>query len=408
MLSNFSHGYLSEQDSGSLSALLPAAVVLAYPDTWHAVVRFTDGRQQSTFTGHILPLGGANPCPSLKIGDHVLVRVRSRAGLHPSQDGSCDYYVPGEVQALPSNSRKGHALHSIMVFSGKSVTTTRGALIRISRTQHSRICSFIHKKLASFPGPQPQGVSLSQSMSESLSPPPMEGSSNWEGPLDHTDVYSESSQAKSATPSPTDQGPPHQAVQQFLQAQQRQAQQRQAQQLECHQSAIATLQVQQQALQEQLANASLGPSVKEATSVEDGQDVAHAAIPLAGKDWITSYLPPTPAKAVESMTSYCDQGVNTDPWMEDKGLCTDPIMESRGVGTEWSSSEPEDEVDVPSQPSTPLHPPRDLDTTLESALHPEDLTTSAGPSPSRHSNPTTLLEQQVLARWPDDGWYYRG
>ena len=298
---------------------------------------------------------------------------------------------------LPSNPRKGHSLHSIVVFSGKNVTATRRAVIKISQAQHSHICAFIRKKFASSPEPQPCSHSGdSWMMSESPSPLPMGHSS---GPLNHTDVHSESSPAKSAAlsppPSPAPNGrqePPGQAV------------------LECHQSTAAAL---QQPPQEELAT-------KQDTSVEGVKGLASGPTqPPAGVGWITSYLPPaptSPARAAEGAVTCCDHGMNTEPWMEDKALCTDPIMESRGVGTEWSESsgsEPEPPItrpliappatDVSTPQPSPQHLPRDPDSTPESPLRPEDL---AGPTGL--PLPTALLGQQVLARWPDDGWYYRG
>ena len=113
--------------------------------------------------------------------------------------------------------------------------------------------------------------------------------------------------------------------------------------------------------------------------------------------WIADYLPHHPPAT-------CDQGMNTGPWMEDRSMNTEPATESRCVGTEWSDlssncSSVSDHEDSPSDyvDGPPLH------------THPTESTPVPPPSLPADSLPAdSLLGQQVLARWPDDGWYYRG
>ena len=113
--------------------------------------------------------------------------------------------------------------------------------------------------------------------------------------------------------------------------------------------------------------------------------------------WIADYLPHHPPAT-------CDQGMNTGPWMEDRSMNTEPATESRCVGTEWSDlssncSSVSDHEDSPSDyvDGPPLH------------TQPTESTPVPPPSLPADSLPAdSLLGQQVLARWPDDGWYYRG
>ena len=161
-----------------------------------------------------------------------------------------------------------------------------------------------------------------------------------------------------------------------------------------------------------------------------------------------------------------DQAVNTDTWTEDRGVGTDPMMESRGVGTEWSESETDSDSDIiplgrsldhcimTSTPIPSLTPSPQFLTPLATPTHHSSHYPSPSPTPStidltpshdppldnepddQHSKTTPpnstldhpsstigdlpqlgyysnaekdpLVNQHVLARWPDDGWYYRG
>ena len=119
-------------------------------------------------------------------------------------------------------------------------------------------------------------------------------------------------------------------------------------------------------------------------------------------EWIADYLP-------HQSPATCDQGMNTGPWMEDRSMNTEPVTESRCVGTEWSDEDsncssvsdhedgPSDYVDGPPLPTRP---------TESTPVPPPSLPTDSLPTDSLPTD--SLLGQQVLARWPDDGWYYRG
>lgn len=156
-----------------------------------------------------------------------------------------------------------------------------------------------------------------------------------------------------------------------------------------------------------------------------------------------------------------EQAVNTDVWTEEKGVVTDPMTESRGVGTEWSDSSStesdlvSESVSATSDESTPAHsnstvspghdhvtltppasltlspPPSSVVTPLPTPEEEADRHLEATPTDTTPTNVTPtnvtpehtpshvqsyhnleeedpLINQYVLARWPDDGWYYRG
>ena len=372
-----------------------------YTDSCHAIVQFADGQQQCTPARHVLPVGGAGPCPALRLSDHVLVRVRmKRGGAHPSSSGSCDYYIPAEVRVLPADPRKGHALYSVVAFNGRSVTSARRGIIKISEARYTGTCKYIQNKLANSlaeEGRSPAAIDLPPSPTHStattstLSP-----------------VLTNGHQCLPASPLQTVLG------------QQRTHEERLDQQL----SAITTLQEQQTKMQAQLTEHKGGETRDEGEThneagetremqTKGGEPAAsgnresdvrpdwppsliaadHPSTSSATRDgWIVGYLSQPPPDPVAT----CDQGVNTEPWTEERGMSTDPPMESRCVGTEWSDLS-SDSSEAASPPHTPL--PRSHPTSVFANVPPPVLPSSPTPDP---------LTGQVLVRWPDDGWYYRG
>ncbi len=112
-------------------------------------VELADKQQISTNSFLVIPVGGAKPCPVLQRGDHALVRVRASInGRHPGPDGRCDYYIPGIVQVPPENARKGHALHSVLVFNGQVVTCERQGIVKINEKRYADTCKYILEKMS--------------------------------------------------------------------------------------------------------------------------------------------------------------------------------------------------------------------------------------------------------------------
>jgi len=159
--------------------------------------------------------------------------------------------------------------------------------------------------------------------------------------------------------------------------------------------------------------------------------------------------------------SLVEVAVNTDPVIEDAGIGTEPVTHSVGIGTEFSTSESDSDsepdagssvsedseslideppmpiettpiptpIATPTESRSPSPPPADEATPLPSTSHvtASDLSpvhTIPTPALSQASSQVSVhdpfpspvapghegapvISQQVLARWPDDGWYYR-
>ena len=496
-------------------------------------VKLVDQQKVTAPLTHIIQVGGARPCPMLNIGDHVLVRVRTRHGPHPSSsDGSCDYFIPGITHVLPSDKRKGHALYTMVVFNGRCVTASRRGIVRISQAQYEESCNYI--KTVKHSPPARSGGSEVRSAGTELSKTiisiPQVGSSSLCG-----DDEDEGTRTKSKTP-PHHQGPSRSQEHQSASSSRRAAleegrgkegkdqesfskedimkwvveQQRMHKEaLEEQKKEMSSMQVRQDQLEEGLiANKKMGESQVRSSplpppppfSLPDGapsspppplepvrpvmvevSTTTDCPLPL---NWITGYLSdkPHPQTLLAGTT---EQAMNTEVWTEDRGMGTDPMTESRGVGTEWNESETESEFDSANSPdggvstditanvggshdqhliNSPLSSHTPLSNTPISSLtpspHPTPPASSHSHSPSHtppvsgHSHspshtptitpphhstplcspppitipttpvttPTTsphtllppneegdpLINQHVLARWPDDGWYYRG
>jgi len=143
--------------------------------------------------------------------------------------------------------------------------------------------------------------------------------------------------------------------------------------------------------------------------------------------WIGAYLSPGTVSNTQSLphevlkqTETVECAVNTDVWTEDKGIGTDPLMESRAVETEWSESGLESNTEVESSPSikdSPNIPLLDLNKdnlTQDISFKTDDVSFQSPRNENTNDhdgmkgNLDPLVQKRILARWPDDGWYYRG
>ena len=442
-------------------------MVKGLTDSRHATVQLADGTTSLTLVKHVLPVGGAGPCPDLQIGDYVFVRVRTRNGPHPAYNGSCDYYIPGIVQVLPADSRKSHALHSVMVFNGRVVTCSRRGMVKISTTVYITACKYIRARIAST-GMKTTKQSHSHSENEFHFHSGSEYDSSRSQSRTSVHIPSVSSQYnidEEARPETTslqhvpitsthsNDGAVFGTEIPALVEQQRS----QGELLEQYRHDIDTLKHRQSELEENLS--------------KQNSDTVFTDNPQLDLSNTQSTIP----QGGGTIPDFCDQGVNTGPLLEDKGVETEPLKESRGVGTDWSDIEDTKGEELPdgveeTHPMSPGHSPqhssshsnslssshtgspvRDhVDTPQATPLHdhletpqitPSDhhtpLTTPSHqqvPSNAEHATPThdtlddsllsahhlnstelsfpdegdPLVSQEVLARWPDDGWYYRG
>ena len=476
--------------------------MLQETDGRHVTVRLADGQQISVLRRFVIPIGGASPCPLLQVGDHVLAQVRTRKGPHPSDDGSCDYFIPGTVQVLPENNRKGHALHTVLVFNGRSVMCPRRGMVKISESLYKTVSKFINVKMSSSHSEVEQGSKYASDLNDDRSTimnDSVSQRSTTKSPLGTNSAHSspkgsvshvsldEASQCESRedvyNETQGQSSPDRQAYEAEIESLMAN-QQTQCELLEQYQRELAQLQLRQREMELELKKREMETNnMAEVEDVDDGG--RGGAQPAKENEELGSGLP------VESR----DIAVNTGPWMEEKAVETDPMTESRGVGTEWSdtsSSETESEKEnddvgegqgeeegggkgegeretvnedeaekealseFPSSETTPTSSPLHVSTPAPStpahsaipsthsrATSPQHTST---PTPSHtntpthdtiatpiksplhelgstHSNETkdlssiaqhlvelgvdAFIGREVLARWLDDGWYYR-
>ena len=463
----------------------------------------------------MIPIGGSSPCPLLLVGDHVLAQVRTRKGPHPSNDGSCDYFIPGTIQVLPENIRKGHALHTVLVFNGRTVMCPRRGVVKITESLYKTICKFINAKMSASHSKVEPGSEYASDFSDDRSTPISQRSAT-QTPLGTSPAHSSTERTESRISDLKDGNElengeevdsgvrhvtsPHQVYEAEIKSLM-ENQQAQCELLERYQQQLAELQQRQKEMEMEAKNKEDEKS-KTATKVEDiDAGERHLFAPDGEGEGRMSGLQDGNVR-VECR----EIAVNTGPWMEEKAVETDPMTESRGVGTEWSdssSSETETETEgdgggvsggkenlseaeeerksldefpssettpsssplhvstpspstpahsatpsAQSQHTTPQHPttPSPSHETTPSPSHkstpsPSHKTTPSPshkttPSPDHISTPVTspshhhhdstptkdlssiaqrLVElgvdafvgRDVLARWSDDGWYYR-
>ena len=498
-------------------------VVTSVPNGKLTTVRLADRQEISAHSSLVIPVGGARPCPLLRYGDHALVRVRtSRNGCHPGSDGQCDYYIPGVVQVLPANERKGHALHSILVFNGRVVTCDRRGIVKITEKRYSDTCKFIRQRVGD--GTEPteseesrSEISYTYSSRSSVcmpTPPDSDQESEASSVCSHSQDRSVRSKSRASSASST-----HEPVSNGLDLSSLvETQRAQEEVIQQYRKELLAMQEKQKELEEQLV-ASLSKDQPQPSSVDQprsettvdvssiqevhAQDdiVAEKKSDAGGTGDDLDDFPDNGVKqevdAIEAsqVLSTCtaatenshelyppvrhvEAGVNTDVMTEDRGVGTGPMTESVAVGTEWSQSESEssDEADigsesinsgtnrsvtespvedeipvqttpiptpvptpplsrvptpehatpVPSKNNTPQHtkpptPPQSLTSTpshnhvsISSHSHHDSPTHDSPIRPTPQITPVhvpyevaPLINQQVLARWPDDGWYYR-
>ncbi|KAL3878599.1 hypothetical protein ACJMK2_030935 [Sinanodonta woodiana] len=101
-----------------------------------AVVVFENNEQQETMTKLIIPMGGSVPRPELQIGDYVLVRVLS-------VDAEKECYVPGRVRHLPQRLGDQMKFYTIIMYNGQECTTMRSHLVKIGQVRFYESVEYI-------------------------------------------------------------------------------------------------------------------------------------------------------------------------------------------------------------------------------------------------------------------------
>ncbi|XP_046854173.1 von Willebrand factor A domain-containing protein 3B-like isoform X2 [Xenia sp. Carnegie-2017] len=98
-------------------------------------VSFNGMESQVVSLRHIIPNEGSRPCPTLKIGDYVLVKlVRS---------GRPSCYVPGVVYVVPLRQSKETKYYTIIHYNRFKTTALRKDIVKISQSRYAFSCRYI-------------------------------------------------------------------------------------------------------------------------------------------------------------------------------------------------------------------------------------------------------------------------
>ena len=303
----------------------------------------------------LLPIGGSAPCPSLRPGDYALVRTRIKLIKG-------DLYLPCVVRALPENPRIGNARFSVSIFGGRVVTCSRSAIVKIGRDQYHMSC----EQLTNWLQQHNNEIFDTSIQSPQLSSTPNRGTTPISPRLQ-----------RGTTP----QSPHLQPI--FI------------------------------------------PS---STTIDDAEP--HLYSPDISKPHLFSPGPTdTPINPVyhgpvmvdrgTSPIVLCDTGINTDPITENKGTLTDPMKRDVATVTEWEEFELEEkerqEKEKDNEDQTEILEENTPHLSEEEDGHHDSISCTSqdltiGMLDSTHiSNPSEPVPgEQVLSRWMDDGWYYRG
>uniref|UniRef100_UPI00398EA443 von Willebrand factor A domain-containing protein 3B-like n=1 Tax=Pristiophorus japonicus TaxID=55135 RepID=UPI00398EA443 len=101
------------------------------------IIAFTKGDTQFTPTRFLIQVGGAAPCPPLKVGDFILVRSDAEA------ENNC--YLPGLVIATPNRAVAADKFYTVLKYNNRKEHSFRSRLIKISKTQYIFISRYIRE-----------------------------------------------------------------------------------------------------------------------------------------------------------------------------------------------------------------------------------------------------------------------
>nr|XP_047126678.1 von Willebrand factor A domain-containing protein 3B isoform X2 [Hydra vulgaris] len=121
------------------------ALVKKYLNSRFVNVCFDNGEEQIVSVRYVISVGGSRPCPSLKIGDHVLARCQS----HESLNGEDDCYKPGIVQVTPVQANSSLNFHTVVLYNGMKITLLRKDMSKISRARFVQTVRFIQEAVIS-------------------------------------------------------------------------------------------------------------------------------------------------------------------------------------------------------------------------------------------------------------------
>lgn len=372
------------------------------PRARKCMVCFPGGKKKSVSTDEMFSNSGSIPCPALHAGECVLVRVRAR-NLADS-----DIYMPAVVGAVPENPRSAAGLHTVTAFGGKMLICTRRAMVKLTRPKHKEVCDQLAIRLQatkeSFTA-STNDASLSGIARTKLT----EQEKQHRGQLDAS--YTVTQQTGTVSPSPASHSPspaPASSPKHTL--------------VPLHTSSPVTSKHLRKSVEELDASHSLSMIRKDASFPPTPP---HSPLPHPSTELIDRGTSPRPY--------LCDASTNTKPMMESKGVTTDPEKCDVSLATDNLTNSSRSHSHSHSPPSSLYTPDREKEGSEKSSqLSTRDLQCSSQEPPQlqnplcnkgsipHHSSfpPNNLLynsmalaslssNMQVLARWLDDGWFYR-
>ena len=297
----------------------------------------------------------------------MLVRVR----LKSKNSEDKDMYLPGVVSVPPENPRLAGAIYSVTILGGRVLTCQRHAIVKIGRSRYQQACDeMVSKtKMAEAIIKEDEQVESKDAILSSLYK------------LSHTPVLV-------PTPKHLPVSSRHTITQ--------------------HISMATPEQLPVSSRHARTQHMKMKQTIERNTQTE-------TEINLLSKS------PPTTGLIMERGTSpspiFCDVGTNTGPLMENKVVWTMPEMKEVATVTECYEEEEKPKTKILEQ-SDFQDNSNDLTIGMLSPTHnstplvsPTCKHSSTDHSPSHCSKDTPTkpsIGEQVLACWPDDGWYYRG
>lgn len=125
-----------------------AGVVTRCLNPRYVEVDFRDFDRQVVSSRYVITVQGARPCPSLKVGDYVLVKTLvPREEEDDEINDGVQCYVPGIVQVVPLRKAPATKCYTILRYNGKKITSLRNDLVKISKARYTFACRYIRDAL---------------------------------------------------------------------------------------------------------------------------------------------------------------------------------------------------------------------------------------------------------------------
>nr|XP_006818317.1 PREDICTED: von Willebrand factor A domain-containing protein 3B-like [Saccoglossus kowalevskii] len=109
-------------------------IVTQCPDARHVEVSFRDLAVEIIPSRFVIPIGGAQPCPGLRVGDYVLVKTT---------DDDIECWVPAIVQHTPEDRNRQAKYFTVLKYNNRKCTALRSELLKITKSRFSFALRFI-------------------------------------------------------------------------------------------------------------------------------------------------------------------------------------------------------------------------------------------------------------------------